>query len=198
MNYKNGRVPRSVPLAWRALVTAHEGLIDRPKDSARPEAGWPERGRDQTGRPWVDAKAWAVARVLDDHMGKDGTCWVSYATIAAHARISRTSAKEGVARLVGAGLLERKQRRIGPAASDSNLYRTLGVGPQRPQGGALSAQGWGPSGPQSPQEVDAPSGPPGPRAGRRCGKHPAVELYKGECWECERDEYYAAHGGAPE
>jgi hypothetical protein len=39
-----------------------------------------------------------------------------------------------------------------------------------------------------------PSGLEGPRRGKRCGKHPDVELYKGECWACERDEYNAAHG----
>lgn len=184
MNYKNGRRPKSVPLAWRAIVTTHEGLIDRP---------WPERGKDQIGRPWVDAKTWAVARVLDDHMGAEGTCWVSYGTIAAHARISRTAAKDGVARLVGAGLLERKQRRIGPAQSDSNLYRALGVGVHRPGGGGASAEGWGRTAPQSPHEVpSSPFGPGGP--GKRCGKHPTVELYNGECYECEAEAYWAKHG----
>jgi hypothetical protein len=105
MNYKNGRVPRSVPLRWRAAVTTHDALIDRP---------WPEKGH---------AKTWAVARVLDDHMDKDGTCSPSYGTIAEQARISRSAAKDGVARLVGAGLLELKQRRIAHNISASNTYR---------------------------------------------------------------------------
>jgi hypothetical protein len=136
MNYKNGRVPRSVPLAWRATVTTHEELIDRPKDPERPEAGWPERGHDQTGKPWVDAKTWAVARVLDDHMDKDGTCSPSYGTIAEQARINRTAAKDGIARLIGAGLLERKQRRITATISESNEYRALwGWGRTAPGGG---------------------------------------------------------------
>ena len=125
MNYKNGRVPKSVPLAWRATVTTHLGLIDRPKDPERPEAGWPEKGHDQTGKPWVDAKTWAVARVLDDHMDKDGTCSPSYGTIAEQARISRSAAKNGVARLVGAGLLELKQRRVTANISESNAYRAV-------------------------------------------------------------------------
>lgn len=114
MNYKNGHRPRSVPLRWRATVTTHEGLIDRP---------WPEKGHDQHGKPWIDAKTWAVARVLDDHMGANGTCSPSYGTIAAQARISRSAARDGVARLVGAGLLELKQRRVGPNISESNEYR---------------------------------------------------------------------------
>jgi hypothetical protein len=114
MNYKGGRVPGSVPLRWRATVTTHQGLIDRP---------WKERGHDQMGKPWVDAKTWAVARVLDDHMDKDGSCSPSYGTIAEQARIGRTAAKDGVARLVGAGLLEVRQRRVAPNISESNVYR---------------------------------------------------------------------------
>jgi hypothetical protein len=136
VNYKNGRRPKSVPLAWRALVTTHEGLIDRPKDPARPEKGWNERGHDQTGKPWIDAKTWAVARVLDDHMDKDGTCSPSYQTIAEQARINRTAAKDGVARLVGAGLLELRQRRVAPNVSASNVYRAAwGWGLTAPGGG---------------------------------------------------------------
>lgn len=189
MDYKNGRRPKSVPLAWRAVVTTHEGLIDRPKDPARSDEGWRERGHDQTGKPWVDAKAWAVARVLDDHMGKDGTCWVSYATIAAQARISRTAAKDGIARLVGAGLLELKQRRIGPSMSDSNLYRALGVGAGRPGGGGGSAQGWGRVAPQSPHEVEDPSGLPAPRAGEPEGEQP--------CAECRGPLGYLLEGDGP-
>jgi hypothetical protein len=171
VDYKNGRRPKSVPLAWRAIVTTHEGLIDRPRDATHPEKGWNERGNDQTGKPWVDAKTWAVARVLDDHMDNDGTCWVSYATIAAQARIGRTAAKEGVARLVGAGLLELRQRRIAPSQSGSNIFRALGVGPERPWGRADSAHTPGRSGPQSPHEVEGPSGHPGPRAGGPAGEH---------------------------
>lgn len=177
--YKNGRVPKSTPLAWRALVTSHEGLIDGAKDPSKPEKGWNERGYDQRGKPWIDAKTFAVARVLDDHMGKDGTCWISYATIAAHARIGRTAAKEGVARLVGAGLLEKKHRRIAPAQSDSNLYRALGVGPERPGGGAGAAITPGRSGPQSPHEVEQPSGPSAPRNGT--APHPGKQE---ECSIC--------------
>jgi hypothetical protein len=44
---------------------------------------------------------------------------------------------------------------------------------------------------QTPQN---PSGVPGPRAGERCRKHPEVELYKGECVQCEHEEYVATHG----
>jgi hypothetical protein len=158
VNYKNGRRHKSVPLAWRALVTTHEGLIDRPKDLARPERGWNERGNDQTGKPWVDAKAWAVARVLDDHMGAEGTCWLSYATIAAQARISRTAVKDGAARLEGAGLLGITQRRVGPRQSDTNLFHALGVGAHRPGGRGDSAHTPGRTAPQSPQEVNDPFG----------------------------------------
>jgi hypothetical protein len=117
----------------------------------------------------VDAKTWAVARVLDDHMDKDGRCFVSYGTIALHARIGRTAAKDGVARLVGAGLLELRQRRLGPAASDSNLYRALGVGAVRPGGGGGALGTPGRCAPQSPHEVE-PSGHSGPRG--RAASHP--------------------------
>jgi hypothetical protein len=201
MHYKNGRTPKSVPLAWRATVTTHDGLINRPRDSTKPEKGWPERGNDQTGKPWVDAKTWAVARVLDDHMGHDGTCFVSYQTIAAHARISRTAAKDGVARLVGAGLLELKQRRISRAQSDSNLYRALGVGAHRPGGRGDSAHTPGRTAPQSPHEVDDPSGPSRPSGdgAPRCKKH-GLEMFRQtgyspwECSECEAEAYRAKFG----
>jgi len=39
-----------------------------------------------------------------------------------------------------------------------------------------------------------PSGLPGPRGGKRCGKHPDVEIYKGECVMCEQEAYYAKYG----
>jgi hypothetical protein len=129
--------PRAaVTTACVARHRHHPRLIDRPKDPERPEAGWPERGHDQTGKPWVDAKTWAVARVLDDHMDREGACSPSYGTIAEHARVSRSAAKDGVARLLGAGLLERKQRRITATISKSNEYRAAwGWGCTAPGGG---------------------------------------------------------------
>jgi hypothetical protein len=177
VKYKDGKQPKSIPLAWRAVVTRHEEVIDRP---------YPEKGYDQQGKPWVDAKTWAVARVLDDHMDAKGVCWPSYATIAAEARISRTAAMNGIDRLVGAGLLEKKQRRLGPKASDANLYRALVPG--RDQGSPGADERQSRAGTQSPHEVHSASPNGSAHICAKCGGRGAgsneVELCK-KCWPAE-------------
>lgn len=118
---------KPLPIRWRRLVTEYDGTI---------EGHYTERGHViPTGRPWIDAKAWAVAQALAEFMDNErGECWPSYGTLAAMTRLSRTTVKNGVDRLVHAGLLERKQRRLAQNWSDSNLYRALGVETRRKRG----------------------------------------------------------------
>lgn len=95
----HGERPRTTETTWRPMI---------PPEAIRPEVG---------------AIALAVYVVLAQHAdSRTGTCWPSYAHIAAQIGISRRQAMRMVTKLESLGLVTIAKRRVVEGDADSNLY----------------------------------------------------------------------------
>jgi hypothetical protein len=146
--------------------------------------------------PILTWKALVAAMALTRHANvTDGrNCYPGATRCAREMRVSTDTIQRGWAELAEAGWLTTRSR--GEGRSSLKILRW-------PQPTADSNH------PPTAAGVAADSGstftgtegslqdPPGeaPHPGKRCPKHPDVELYNGECYECEGDAYRAKFGG---
>ena len=119
--------------------------------------------------------------------------------------LGRTAVKSAVRWLESRDELRRdKQARRGSAA----CFTFLGVGeqwgslsdPHSTNRGHSAANGGHSDTPHQPDQPIPPGlpGPPGgSKDGKQCRKHPTVELFQGECWECDEERYWNEYGGRP-
>jgi hypothetical protein len=122
-----------------------------------------------------------------------------YARVAAITGLHPQTVKRAVAWLVA-----RQELRRDKAAHPGSAACFTWVGGMEVPG-APTSEGTGVPGvpdsgvqgtPHQPNQP-SPTSPSGSRAGTHCRKHPEVELYLGDCFECERETYYATYGAPP-
>jgi hypothetical protein len=141
--------------------------------------------------------AMALVRHADVTTGRN--CYPGATTCARQMRVSVDTIQRGWAELKEAGWLE-----IAPLpASRRQTHGALKV-LRFPKAVSPADSGYPLTAPTSPADSGStipgnqgvPSGPSeeAPHPGKRCGKHPDVELYEGTCYECEREAYNAHHG----
>jgi hypothetical protein len=148
--------------------------------------------------PVLTWKALAAAMALTRHANvKDGRdCYPGAGRCAREMRVSTDTIERGWGELTTAGWLETRSRGEGRSSlkvlrwparqSPADGYHPLTAGGVPAVSGSTFT-GTGESLRDSGEAF---------QAGKSCGKHPDVELYRGECFECEGEKYRARHGAA--